>query len=57
MSAQPPEAPAKKKFKMPDIYIVLVIFILLVTAFTYIILRDSTNAKPSRRRTARRRWW
>ena len=37
MSAQPPEAPAKKKFKMPDIYIVLVIFILLVTAFTYII--------------------
>ena len=37
MSAQPPEAPAKKKFKMPDIYIVLVIFILLVAAFTYII--------------------
>ena len=37
MSAQPSEAPAKKKFKMPDIYIVLVIFILLVAAFTYII--------------------
>jgi len=37
MSAQPPEAPVKKKFKMPDIYIVLVIFILLVAAFTYII--------------------
>ncbi|MDO4643306.1 MAG: YfcC family protein [Cardiobacteriaceae bacterium] len=37
MSANPPETTAKKKFKMPDIYIVLVLFILVVAALTYIV--------------------
>lgn len=37
MSANAPADPVKKKFKMPDIYIVLVVFILVVAALTYII--------------------
>ena len=34
---QVPDRPAKKKFKMPDIYIVLAIFILFAAVMTYII--------------------
>ncbi|MDO5090536.1 MAG: YfcC family protein, partial [Cardiobacteriaceae bacterium] len=37
MAANAPETPAKKKFKMPDIYIVLAIFILVAAVLTYII--------------------
>lgn len=37
MSANAPEARPKKKFKMPDIYIVLAIFILVAAVLTYII--------------------
>ncbi|EHM52079.1 C4-dicarboxylate anaerobic carrier [Cardiobacterium valvarum F0432] len=37
MLANTPEVPVKKKFKMPDIYIVLVIFILVVAVLTYIV--------------------
>lgn len=33
----PPNPPAKKSFRLPDIYIVLVIFILVVAALTYIV--------------------
>ena len=37
MSANAPDARPKKKFKMPDIYIVLAIFILVVAVLTYIV--------------------
>lgn len=37
MTSNVADKPAKKKFKMPDIYIVLAVFILVVAVLTYII--------------------
>lgn len=48
------QAPKKKGFKMPDIYIILGLFILLMAVLTYVFLPASTIARSLKLRTAYR---